>query len=130
MKILAMEGDFSVYRFDAAATIPEAALSCEGFLSVTRTDRELSVVCGTGTLHQAKAEEEGWTLWKVQGPLDFGMTGVLSSITVPLAAAGVSIFALSTYDTDYILWKMDKAAAAVRALRAAGFEVEGSARFP
>lgn len=130
MRILALEGDYSVYRFDPARDLPEGLPAGPGFLSVTRTDRELSILCATGTLRGAPREEAGWTLWMVQGPLDFGMLGVLNSITAPLAAAGVSVFAVSTFDTDYILWKKDKAAAAVRALRAAGFEVEGSARFP
>ncbi|WP_373501388.1 ACT domain-containing protein [Desulfococcus sp.] len=130
MRIIAKDGDYSVYRFEADAPLPEELSRTAGFLSVTRTDRELSAVCASDAVHGAGTEEGGWTLWEVEGPLDFGMIGVLSSITVPLAAAGISVFAVSTYDTDYILWKLDKAAAAVRALRAAGFEVEGSARFP
>ncbi len=130
MRIFAQEGDYSVYRFAPGEEPPEAFRTGTGFWSVTRTDQELSILCPTGTLRGASREEDGWTLWKVQGPLDFGMLGVLSSITSPLAASGVSVFAVSTFDTDYILWKKDKAAAAVRALRAAGFEVEGSARFP
>lgn len=130
MRLTALEGEFSVYRFDADSAAPEIPPSEEAIYSVTRTREEVSVVCRTGILHGAPREEAGWTLWRVEGPLDFGLIGVLSSITAPLAAAGVSVFALSTFDTDYILWKTDQAAAAVRALRSAGFEVEGSARFP
>ncbi|HOX12714.1 MAG TPA: ACT domain-containing protein [Spirochaetia bacterium] len=129
MRILALEGDYSVYRFDPDRDIPGSLLAGSGFRSVTRTDQELSVVARTGALRGAPREEAGWTLWMVQGPLDFGLLGVLSSITGPLAAAGVSVFAVSTFDTDYILWKKDRAGEAVRALREAGFEVEGSARF-
>jgi uncharacterized protein len=123
MKITAVEGEYSVYRFAANAPVPESALAIAGFINITRTSEELSIVCTTGMVHGAEKEEDGWSLWKVEGPLDFGMIGVLSSITAPLAVAGVSIFAASTFDTDYILWKRDKAGSAVRALRTAGFEV-------
>jgi len=130
MKILALEGDYSVYRYAADSPLPKEALGNAPFSSVVRTDEELSVVRPSGELPGAEKEEEDWTLWKIEGPLDFGMIGVLASVTKPLAEAGVSVFTLSTFDTDYILWKKDKAAAAVRALRSAGFEVEASARFP
>lgn len=130
MRIIAKDGDYSVYRFEADAPLPDALSRTIPFSSVTRTERELSVVGPEGAFPGADAQENGWTLWEVEGPLDFGMIGVLSSITAPLAAAGISVFTVSTFDTDYILWKLDKAAAAVRALRSAGFEVEGSARFP
>lgn len=124
MKITAVEGEYSVYRFAPGSPVPEDVLSCKGFVSVTRTGEELSIVCPSGTVHGAEKEEDGWSLWKVAGPLDFGKIGVLSSIAAPLAGAGVSIFAVSTFDTDYVLWKHDKAGAAVRALRAAGFDVD------
>lgn len=130
MRIIAREGDYSIYRFEPGAPFPVESSAGSGFLNITRTGKELSIVGPEGAIPGAAAQENGWTLWEVEGPLAFGMVGVLSSITAPLAAAGISVFAVSTFDTDYILWKLDKAAAAVRALRAAGFEVEGSARFP
>jgi len=126
MKITAVEGEYSVYRFAPDATIPEDVLSGRGFINITRTVEELSIVCPSDLVHGADKEEDGWSLWKVEGPLDFGMIGVLSSITSPLAAADVSVFALSTYDTDYILWKRDRTAAAARSLHKAGFELEST----
>ena len=67
--------------------------------------------------------ERGWRALGVLGPLDFGLTGILASIAAPLAAAGVSIFAISTYDTDYVLVRETALATAVDALRAAGHEL-------
>lgn len=68
--------------------------------------------------------EPGWRALGVEGPLDFGLTGVLSSIAQPLADAGVSIFAVSTFDTDYVLVRESSLVAAVRALEGAGHVVE------
>ena len=65
--------------------------------------------------------ESGWRMLEVEGPLPFEMTGVLSSIAAPLAAAGVSIFVVSTFDTDYVLVKEAALAAGLDALQAAGF---------
>ena len=124
MKIEEQEGDYSVYRFGPGRPVPDGVLSGPGFVSVTRTGEELSIVCSSGNIQSADREEGGWGLWKVRGPLDFGLIGVLSAITAPLASAGVSVFAVSTYDTDYILWKRDRTAAAITALREAGFELE------
>ncbi len=70
--------------------------------------------------------ESGWRAIKVEGPLDFSLTGILSSIAAPLASAGVSIFALSTFDTDYILVKINQLPAALHALEENGFEISPS----
>ena len=69
--------------------------------------------------------EPGWRALAVAGPLDFGLTGILASLASPLAAAGVSIFAISTYDTDYVLVREQALAVAIDALRAAGHDVRG-----
>lgn len=91
------------------------------FFSVTRTADELSVVCLAGSEPPDARVQSGWSCFRVAGSLDFALTGILSSIAVPLAAAGVSIFALSTFDTDYVLVReMEKAR---EALRSAGFEI-------
>ena len=67
--------------------------------------------------------EAGWRCLKVEGPLDFGLTGILAAITAPLAAAGIPVFAVCTYDTDYVMVKTDQLADAVDALRHAGHRV-------
>jgi hypothetical protein len=90
---------------------------------VTRTDRELSVVCEEGAAPADTKREAGWRLLRVAGPLDFSLTGILAGIAAPLAEAGVSIFAVSTFDTDYIMVKQEDLAKALSALRAAGHAI-------
>lgn len=88
------------------------------------TDAECSLVCQTAhTPAQTLAREDGWRALRVAGSMDFGLVGVLSGITGALAAAGVPVFAVSTFDTDYVLVKADRLAAAQAALRGAGYAV-------
>jgi hypothetical protein len=75
------------------------------FLSITRTSEELSIVCVEQVIPEGTTSEKGWRCLKVHGPLDFSLTGILSSLLYPLAKANISVFALSTYDTDYLLVK-------------------------
>lgn len=67
--------------------------------------------------------EGGWRVFKLQGPFDFALAGILASVLGPLAAAGIPILAISTFDTDYVLVKEENAGAAARALEAAGHEL-------
>jgi hypothetical protein len=102
---------FAVCRLMPDEAIPSWLSSCD-FWSITRTDEELSVVAPEGAVPDTWQAEKGWRCLKVQGPLDFGLTGILCSLSLPLAEAGISIFALSTYDTDYLLVRavdLDKA---------------------
>ena len=96
--------DISVCRLHATSAAPPWAVDSR-FLSITRTSDELSLVCETSCLPEERSfpAETGWTAMRVVGTLDFSLTGVLASITVPLAEAAVSIFAISTFDTDYLL---------------------------
>jgi hypothetical protein len=68
-------------------------------------------------------QEAGWRMFNVAGPLDFGLTGVLASVAAPLAQAGISIFSIATFNTDYVLVKEAKVTEAVKALQAAGHTV-------
>ena len=108
------------------AEIPDWAKQ-GGFYSLTRTSDELSVVCSQEYVPAGVVCEKGWRCLKVEGPLDFGLIGVLSSIAGPLARAGISIFALGTYDTDYFLVKEGQYAAAIRVLSGEGHKVNGPA---
>jgi hypothetical protein len=110
---------FAVCRLDPAAAIPASVLSCD-FASVTRTADELSLVLPEEAVPGTWRAERGWRCLKVQGPLDFGLTGVLAALSVPLAESGISIFALSTYDTDYLLVRAVDLAKALRVLTARG----------
>jgi hypothetical protein len=93
---------FAVCRLDAQSPIPAWAMRGE-FFSATRAQDGISIVCLQGDVPEGIRCERGWRCLKVEGPLDFSLVGILNSITAPLACAEVSIFAISTFDTDYIL---------------------------
>jgi hypothetical protein len=112
----------AVCRLNACDSIPGWA---EGgsFVSMTRTAEELSVVCEETLLPQGVLHQGGWRCLQVVGPLDFALVGVLSGIAAVLAQAGVSIFAISTYDTDYILLQAVDLTVALAALQSAGYSI-------
>lgn len=93
------------------------------FFSFTRTPAELSAVCDAAAVPPGVKAEAPWAMLAVRGPLDFNMTGVLAGLAAPLAIAGISLFAISTYDTDYVLVRNDDLDGAVRALRQAGHTI-------
>lgn len=115
-----LKGRFAVCRLDAASDVPQWAVA-GGFFSVTRTADELSVVCGEANVPEGVLCEKGYIALKARGPLDFSLTGILSSISAVLAEAKTSIFALSTYDTDYILLRKSDKTTAADALASAGY---------
>ena len=93
------------------------------FWSVTRTRDELSIVCAAADIPEAVGSDKGWRCLKVHGPLDFSLTGVLASLARPLAEAGVSVFVISTYETDYLLVKEERLVRALAVLAESGHEV-------
>jgi len=93
------------------------------FYSVTQTADEISIVCPQDAVPADVQVEGGWGILQVEAPLDFALTGVLAALTVPLAQAGVSVFVLSTFDTDYLLVREQDISSAVGALRAEGYQV-------
>jgi uncharacterized protein len=118
-------GEYAVVRLEPDATVPAELLAPggPGFVSVTRTPSELSVICPAGRAPVAARAEAGWRLLAVRGPLAFTLTGIIAALANELAAAGVALFTLSTFDTDYVLVKQTDLTRAVEALRAAGHEV-------
>jgi len=113
-----LEGRYAVCRFDADVPVPPALLvGKHQFVSVTRTVDELSVVCAEPLAPAGAKVEEGWRAFKVQGPLDFSLTGVLSSLLGSLAEAKISVFTVATFDTDYILVREAELAAATAVLK-------------
>jgi hypothetical protein len=107
MKLKILDSTFSVVKFPPAETIPLWALNSNVF-SITRTDEELSIVCPSECLpinEQIKDVENDWKCIKVEGVLDFSLTGILSSLANTLAENKISIFAISTFNTDYLLVK-------------------------
>lgn len=111
----------AICRLGPEQAVPESIFQGP-FWSVTRTEDELSVVAPEGNLPSGGRTEKGWRGLKVAGPLDFNLTGILASLTIPLARAGIGVFALSTYDTDYILVRESDLERAMEALSASGGE--------
>ncbi len=120
-----LPGEFAVCRLDARAAIPAWAVG-HALFAIVRTSEETSVVCPSSAVPEGVVAERGWRCLKVHGPLVFEQVGVLASLAVPLARAGVSIFAISTYDTDYLLIKGHDLPTALAALRQAGHRVDES----
>jgi uncharacterized protein len=120
-----LPGTLAICRLEKNASIPVWGTG-GSFWSVTRTEGELSVVCPEGQVPPEVKREPGWRALKVEGPLDFSLTGILASLTAPLAREKVSVFAISTYDTDFLLVKEDQLEKAVRALREEGYEIKES----
>ena len=117
-----LPGELAVCRLDPKAPVPAWAEGAP-FSCVMRTPEELSVVCAAGNVPAAVKHEAGWRAFQLVGPVPFTTTGVVSGLTVPLAAAGVGVFVLSTFDTDYLMVKGANLAKGQAALAAAGFEL-------
>ena len=117
-----LEGNFIVHRAPPSAKIPAIALTAP-FFAIMRTDDELSLVLPDSIKIESEKSEPGWACFEVEGPLEFELVGVLAGISSTLAEVGVSIFALSTFDTDYILVKREQVQVAYEALTSAGYQV-------
>jgi len=124
MSVAAM--DLAIARLEARTAVPAWAMA-GGFFSITRTPDELSVVVEHARIPSGVPADGGWCALKVEEPLPLSAVGVLHSITGPLARAGISIFAVSTHDTDYLLVKVEAMERAVQALSTAGHTVAGPA---
>ena len=113
-----LPGQFAVCRLDRGAAWPAWARG--SFVSVTATDDELSVVCAADAVPAGVTADRDWRVLKIVGPFAFTTVGVLASLAAPLAQAGVSLLAIATYDTDYLLVKSDSLEQAVSTLAVAG----------
>lgn len=126
LRLAALDGRMAICRLPADAGIPAQALEGD-FFSMTRTPEELSIVCPEENAPDGSDDEvmreDGWRALKLEGPFDLSLVGVLVSATAPLAGAGLGVFAVSTYSTDYVLVEEENLDAAVAALREAGHEV-------
>ncbi len=118
-----LPGAYGVARLGPADAVP--AWAADGDLSaLVRTAGELSVVCAQAAIPAGVRHEGPFRALAVRGPLDFALTGILAALAAPLADDGISIFALSTFDTDVLLVPAGDLAAAVAALEAAGHRIE------
>jgi uncharacterized protein len=122
LKFRWLPGPYSIVRLAPDAPVPDWATKGE-FTSITRTGDELSIVCQVGNLPADVHSPHRWICLKLEGPFPFSQTGVLLSFIEPLSNSGVPIFAISTYDTDYVLIQEEYAGDAVSALQQAGHEL-------
>ncbi len=113
---------FAVARLAPDMPLPAWA-ETGSFVSITRTQEELSIVCQEKFVPDGVNVQRGFRCLKVSGPLDFSLTGILASLAVPLAQTGISIFAISTYDTDYLLLPQTNLDEAIEVLIHAGHTV-------
>jgi len=119
LKFTVLNGTYCIHRLKPGTELPKA-LYASPFFSISQSEDELSVVAPIAVKLDAQKTDVGWGVMKVAGPLDFSETGILAGIASTLAEAGISIFAISTFDTDYILVKDPQLRAAKEALIAAG----------
>lgn len=122
LKFRQLRGPFAIIRFAPSAPIPTWATSGE-FTSITRTAGEISIVCPAGNIPTDVSSGPRWTCLKLEGPFLFSQTGILLSFILPLSGNGVPIFAVSTYDTDYVLIQEEHMGGVVELLRKAGHEL-------
>ena len=119
MEVAVLQGTLAICRLEPSERIPSWALELhEGFVNITRTPDELSIVCSQEAVPPDTQVEEDWRALVIPGPIPFEATGVLSALATPLADAGIPIFAISTYDTDYVLVRQCNLERALEALRA------------
>jgi hypothetical protein len=119
----AIELRLAVCRLDAGSDVPSWVDRSRGFTSVTRTTDELSIVCAHDDVPEGVPMEGPWRAFRVRGPIVMTLIGVVAALANPLADAGISIFAISTFDTDYILVHEPDFEAGVGALTQAGHVV-------
>lgn len=104
MELILLPDSLAICRLDKDAEIPDWA-PAGSFYALVRTEDELSIVCPDGHPPPGTKFDSGWRALKVQGPLAFDEIGILAGLTVPLAEAGIPVFVISTFDTDYLLVK-------------------------
>jgi hypothetical protein len=118
-----VEGTFAICRLGGADAVPPWATSGELF-SITRSPDELSIVCRQDRVPDGIRCERGWRCLRVAGTIPFSAVGILASLTAPLAAVGICVFAISTFDTDYLLVKAESLKKAVETFQQQGHVIQ------
>lgn len=117
-----LEGEYAVCRLEPNSAVPDWAWHGE-LVSVSKTRDELSILCLSSNVPDSVRCEREWAALKLHGPFDFALTGILVSVLEPLRVAQIGIFAVSTFDTDYVLVKRISLELAIAALKKAGHNV-------
>lgn len=123
MRLLLLPGRLAVARLPGTAPLPAWA-DGTGLVSITRREGELSIVCADDRVPPEVRAERGWRALEVVGPIDFQVVGLMHGLTGPLARAGISVFAVATFDTDLLLVREATLRRAVEALREAGYHID------
>ena|SRR3712207_8216204 len=119
--------EYAVCRLPAGSPVPAGLGGLDkGLVSVTWTPDEVSIICPADRVPQGATVETPWRCFRVVGPLDLALTGILASLVGPLAQARVNVFAFSTFDTDHLLVPAVRLAEAVATLTGAGHRISGS----
>jgi hypothetical protein len=118
LRLSVLPQTFAICRLEKNTPVPEWALRGSQFSSITASSEEISIVCDETVVPPDVKAVKGWRAFMVEGQLDLAMTGVIASLTAPLAEAGISVFTLSTFATDYLLVKAERLDDAVDVLSA------------
>lgn len=125
LQLRVLDGDYAVSRLERSGTFPTWA-DGDGFVSISRSAEELSIVCRSERVPAEDPNvrsEPGWACFQLVGPFAFKLTGILLAVLKPLAEAEIGIFAVSTFDTDYVMVKHQQLAEATTALISDGHTV-------
>ncbi len=125
LSLCVLGSTYGVCRFDPQSEVPSWSMQGD-FYSISRTRDELSVVCQAALIPPAIKAEKDWRILKIEGPFAFTQIGILNAVTSVLAENGISLFAVSTFDTDYIMVKSADLLDAITALRLAKHSVDDS----
>jgi len=115
LSLSVLQQGLAICKFESSAPIPEWING--GFYSVTKTSSELSIVCEESRIPKGVDAAKGWRAFKIEATLDLSLTGILESLLHPLAVAEISVFAISTHDTDYVLVRVEKFDEAMKVLK-------------
>ena len=118
-----LEETYIIHKLAQSTNLPEELIECE-FYSLSNSQEEMSLVCPEQMLIQSENSSPNWKCLKVAGPLDLNLTGILAGLSDTLAKAKISIFAISTFETDYVLIQKQVLETAKSALKSAGYKFE------
>jgi len=119
IRLKRLPGLYAISRLEAGESIPDWA-DGPGFVSISRTEDELSIVCPQERVPAAVRQDKDWVAFKFQGPFAFGENGIVLSVIRPLSENGLGVFVVSTFDGDHLLLKATDGASAIRLLRESG----------
>jgi hypothetical protein len=122
-----LDKEYSIYKFNVKKQI-DTNIFNNDFISITKTKDEISIVAISGSFENFDKKEDDWKIFKINGILDFSLTGIISKISTILANSGISIFVISTYNTDYIMVKKNKIEETIKIFEKNNYEIEYEAK--